>query len=180
MVTPAPGTTVQELARRVDAEFADSTAPTSTVTDKAFHAEFFAQFGNVVDMITLVILVTFSSVMIIVTSGMALSIRQRTRDIGILRAIGYGDAKIYQLVIGQTGAVVATGACLGLASAALFNRWITLKMPQFLPDIVLPRPLVTEALLMIAAVTLITAMIPAWIAVRVRPIEAFAMSEGQE
>ena len=180
MVTPAKGTTVTELARRIDAEFVDSAAPTSTMTDKAFHAEFFAQFGNVVDMITLVILVTFSSVMIIVTSGMALSIRQRTRDIGILRAIGYSDIKIYWLVIGQTGTIVVMGACLGLASTAFFNRWITLKLPQFLPDIVLPRPLVTEALLIIAAVTIITAIVPVLIAVRVRPIEAFTMSTGQE
>lgn len=178
VVTPKAGVTAQALARDIDALFAEADAPTSTTTDAAFHAEFFAQFGDVVSMIQIIIGVTFTSLMLVVTSGMALSTRQRGRDIGVLRVLGYSNGKVYRLIIGQTCALVVGGAALGLAAAAIFNHWISAEMPQFLPSIGLPTPVIAEAGAIALALALATAIVPTLIALRVRPVEAFKLEQA--
>ena len=178
VVTPQAGVPVAELSQRIDAAFANSPAPTSTTTDRAFHAEFFAQFGDVVSMIQIVIAVTFTSLVLVVSSAMALSTRQRSRDIGVLRVLGYSNAKVYRLIIGQTAFLQAGGAAIGLCLAYLFNWQVTAALPQFLPALGMPVPVMVAALLIALALALLTAAIPTVIALRVKPVEAFAMEQA--
>ena len=178
VVTPQVGTSAAILSQQIDAMFAQSEAPTSTTTDKAFHAEFFTQFGDVVTMIEVIIGVTFVSLILVVTSGMALSTRQRSRDIGVLRVIGFSDASVYRLIIGQTALLVGGGAGLGLGIAFVFNRLVTTALPQFLPNISLPLPVIAEAAAITAVLALVTAIVPVLIALRVRPVEAFTLEQA--
>ncbi len=174
VLMPKPNVDPNSLAGEVDAAFSQSYAPTSTSSDRAFHSEFFEQFGNVVRMIDMIITVTFSSLVLVVASGMALAIRQRRIDLGVLRVVGFCNGRIYALVAGQIAAIVFGGAAIGLAIGDGFNRWIVSRMPQFLPDIGLPMPVLGQALVIACLVTVTTAAVPAWLALRVRPVEAFS------
>lgn len=178
VVTPRPGISAPVLAQQIDALFAGSESPTSTTTDRAFHAEFFTQFGDIVRMIKIVVGVTFLSLILVVTSGIALSTRQRSRDIGVLRVVGFSPLRVYSLIVGQTGLIVAAGAVAGLLLAALFNRLVTAALPQFLPDITMPLPVIAEAAAIAGVLALVTAAMPAMIALRVRPVAAFAIEQG--
>lgn len=174
VIMPKPNADPNRLAGAIDAAFAQSAAPTSTSSDRAFHSEFFEQFGNVVRMIQMIIAVTFTSLILVVASGMTLAMRQRRTDLGVLRVLGFSNGRIYFLVAGQVAAIVFGGALLGLALGTGFNRWIVARMPEFLPNISLPAPVLTEALAIAALVTLVTAALPAWLALRVKPAEAFS------
>ncbi|QMW23277.1 ABC transporter permease [Sandaracinobacteroides saxicola] len=178
VVSPAAGLAPEALAQRIDQAFAGSGAPTSTATDKAFHAEFFAQFGDVASMIRIVMAVTFLSLILVVTSGMTLSMRQRTRDIGVLRVLGFSDARVWRLVAGQTAVLLGGGAALGLAAASVFNRWITTHMAQILPDLTLPLVVLAQGIAAALLLAVGTALLPTLIALRVRPVQAFAMEQA--
>jgi putative ABC transport system permease protein len=178
VVTPRADVPVAQLAQRIDAMFATDTAPTSTTTDRAFHAEFFAQFGDVVSMIQIVIGVTFASLVLVVSSALALSTRQRSRDIGVLRVLGYSNGRVYRLVVGQAALLMAGGAAVGLALAFIFNWRVTAALPQFLPDLGLPLPVLLLAAAIALLLAFVTAAIPTAIALRVKPVEAFAMEQA--
>lgn len=178
MVTPKPGVSADALARRIDEAFAQSPYPTATTTDRAFHAAFFAQFGDVLAMIKAVTATTLVSLVLIVASSMALSIRQRSRDIGVLRVIGFSGWGICRLVYGQTGLLMLAGAGLGLGAAAVANHWLTRRMPEYLPDITMPVPVIGQAMLVAAGITLVAAIFPALVALWVRPVQAFRMEQG--
>jgi putative ABC transport system permease protein len=178
IVTPDEATSAMVLAQRIDAALAQSAAPTSSTTDRAFHNAFFAQFGDVVQIIKAVIGIAFASLVLVITSGMALSIRQRSRDLGIMRVLGFSSGMIYRLIIGQTALLVAVGAILGLGVATVLNLLVTRSLPQFLPDLAMPLQVIGEAAVISVFVALVTAVLPALIALRVRPIEAFALEQN--
>jgi putative ABC transport system permease protein len=174
VITLDPGVDVDDAAQRIDAAFETSAWPTYTSSDQVFHKEFFAQFGDIVAMIEMVIAVTFGSLMLMVSSGMALATRQRKRDLGVMRVIGFSSTKIIRLVVGQTLSVVLAGAALGLAIAFAFNLAVTSMYPEVLPDIHLPLEVVLQGLGIGLALGVVAAGIPAYIALRTRPIEALA------
>lgn len=172
IVTMENSVTADDASQRIDTALGTSAWPSYTSSDQVFHHEFFAQFGDIVSMIKLVVAVTFGTLMLIVGSGMALGIRQRRRDLGILRVIGYADGKILRIVVGQTMMVVITGALLGLALAFVFNLTITSRFPEILPHLYLPLPIIAQALSIAIVLSLLAAAIPAVIALRTKPIEA--------
>jgi len=169
---------VQGLANTVDAHFASSPAPTASNTDQAFHAEFFKQFGDVSFMIKAVVAAAFASLVLVVASTLALAVRQGSRDIGVLKVLGYTHGRVLALVFWQSGALVVLGADIGLAAGALVNRVVTSQLPQFMPDIVLPLPVLGEALVIVALLALLTGALPALLALRIRPLAAFSVEQG--
>ena len=174
VITLDPKVTADDASQRIDTAFETAAWPTYTSSDQVFHNEFFAQFGDIVSIIEMVVAVTFGVLMLMVSSGMALGVRQRRRDLGIMRVIGYSNAKILRIVVGQTMMVVVVGALLGMAIAFFFNLTITSKFPEVLPHIYLPIPVMAQGFALGIALSLIAAAIPVYIALRTKPVEAMA------
>jgi putative ABC transport system permease protein len=87
------------VAKTIDAMFANSTAETSTDTEKAFGKAFAAQFGNIALIVFLVVGAAFVTILMIVGNTMALSIRERTREIGVLKTLGFSGPRILRMVL---------------------------------------------------------------------------------
>jgi putative ABC transport system permease protein len=105
-------------------------------------------------------------------------VRQGTRDIGVLKVLGYSHRRVLALVFWQSGALVLLGAAAGLALGATVNAVVTRQLPQFMPDIVLPIPVLFEAVAIVAAMALVTGALPAALALRIRPLAAFSVEQG--
>ncbi len=176
IVVPEPGAEPNELATRIDDHFLRSSHNTFTATDKAFHDDFFKQFGDVFFIIKSVVLISFLSIVIVVASTIALTVRQRTRDIGVLKVIGYSNAKIFRIIYFETFILVALGSLIGLACAFVVNKVMIYYWP-IIPDINLPSFVMLQALSIAGGLVVIAGLIPSVLALGMKPAEAFKIHE---
>lgn len=110
---------------------------------------------------------------IIVTNTMLLSLIERYREFGILRAVGWSRRRVVALVLGEALAIGIAGAALGVAIAYVLTRVLA-----HLPDLVgILHPHYTggvfgRALATAAVVSFLGAIYPAIRAGRLAPLEA--------
>jgi putative ABC transport system permease protein len=156
------------IAKTIDAMFANSTAETSTDTEKAFGKAFAAQLGNIALIVALVVGAAFVTILMIVGNTMALSIRERTREIGVLKTLGFSGPRILTMVLGESILLALLGGIPGLAFAALIAFAMRDSVANFIPGFTVPPAVVLQGLGLMVALGLITGMIPAVNAMRLK------------
>jgi putative ABC transport system permease protein len=100
---------------------------------------------------------------------LAYSVSQRTREIGVRRALGAVDGRILNMVLGQGMLQLGIGLGIGLLCAVGFARLLSSMLRGVSPFD--PFTLVAVALTLFA-VAFLASLLPAWRALRVRPSEA--------
>jgi putative ABC transport system permease protein len=109
------------LVKAIDEHFANSPAETKTDTEKAFAASFVKQMGNIQLLIMSVGSVVFFTLLLVTGNTMAIAVRERTRELAVLKAVGFSDRFVLVLVIAETMIVAAVGGGVGLGLAKLFT-----------------------------------------------------------
>jgi putative ABC transport system permease protein len=156
------------VAKAVDAMFVNSTAETSTDTEKAFNKAFAAQLGNIALIVILVVGAAFVTILMIVGNTMALSIRERTREIGVLKTLGFSGGRILRLVLGESVLLALLGGLPGLALAALATAALRPSVSNLFPGFALTPGIAAEAVVLMLALGFITGIIPALNAMRMK------------
>jgi putative ABC transport system permease protein len=163
--TPADN---DRVAKAIDAMFVNATAETSTDSEKALNKAFAAQFGNIALIVILVVGAAFVTILMIVGNTMALAIRERTREIGVLKTLGFTGGRILRLVLGESILLALLGGLPGLALAALAMVWLQPGVSNLLPGFALTPGIIAEAVVLMLALGLITGIIPALGAMRMK------------
>jgi putative ABC transport system permease protein len=108
---------VDSVAKTVDDLFANSTAPTKSESEQAFTLQFVSFLGNVkVFLMSICAAVTFT-VLLVSANTMAMSVRERIREVGILKTLGYTPGTILFLILGEAGVLSLLGGAIGLLLA---------------------------------------------------------------
>jgi putative ABC transport system permease protein len=155
---------VPRVAERVDALFQNSSVPTKTETEKAFVLGFISMMGNVQLLITGICSVVIFTIVLVAANTMAMSIRERVREIGILKAIGFQNRQILYLLLGESIFLAVSGALLGSMGARFV--FAGLNLPALTGGF-LQRVDITPMMLLICVgigvvVGILAAGIPAW------------------
>jgi putative ABC transport system permease protein len=156
------------VAKTIDQMFANSSAETSTDTEKAFNKAFAAQFGNIALIVGLVVGAAFVTILMIVGNTMALTIRERTREIGVLKTLGFSGERILTLVLGESVLLAILGGLPGLALAALAAYSLRKSLAGVLPGFAVTWDIALLGLALMIALGLVTGLIPALNAQRLR------------
>jgi putative ABC transport system permease protein len=115
--------------------------------------------------------------LLVVANSVAVGVRERTREIGTLRAVGYGRARVMGLVIGEALLVAVAGGSLGaLAAYWLFSTgWVEIPGAGF--GFRSDASVVARAALLSVPLGLLAGAQPAWSAVRMTISEALRYTE---
>lgn len=159
------------LVRTIDEQFANSPYETRTDTEKAFAASWVKQMGNVQLLIMSIGSVVFFTLLLVTGNTMAIAIRERTRELAVLKAVGFSDGVVLALVITEAIVIAVIGGVLGLGAAKLF----TLRGDPtggLLPFFYLPPPTIGLGLGLALAVGVMAGLLPALSAGRLRVVDA--------
>jgi putative ABC transport system permease protein len=160
------------VAQAIDQRFANSADETSTQDEATFNKSFTAQIGNIALVITLVVGSAFIAILLIVGTTMALAVRERTKEVGVMKTLGFTSGRVLRMVLGESLLLSFLGAGLGalLASGLL-------AMASGAGGGGPPISFATSALgwsaLIALGLGLLTGLAPAWQAYRMTIIEAF-------
>jgi putative ABC transport system permease protein len=168
-VTVSLGQRPKQVARRIERDFPGTVAVTEPgqAVKIDTSSRLIVTTGWIISLLALIV------GGIAVTNTMAMSVFERVREIGILRAVGWPTGRIAALIVGEALAIcllaLAVGLALGYAAAELFTAGGdsgSLLEPDFTAGVF------AWGLAFALGVGLIGAAYPTWRATRLTPIEA--------
>jgi putative ABC transport system permease protein len=160
-----------DMAARLDGLFANSPAETKSTTEKAFGQAFAKQIGDIGFIVRIIGAAVFFTLLLGVANTMAQSVRERTSELAVLKALGFTDGRILALVLVESCLLASIGGGIGLAIAWWFT---SLGDPTqgFLPAFfITPRALAFGAALFLG-LGFVAGIFPAVRAMRLRIVDA--------
>jgi putative ABC transport system permease protein len=161
----------EQVARRIDDEFANSSAETKADTEKAFVGAFAKQVGDIGAIMTAIMSAVFFTILLVAGNTMAQAVRERTEELGVLKALGFTNVQVLVLVIAEACLLSGVGGLLGLGLA-----WLMISGGDptggFLPMFYLPPVYLLIGVALVLGLGLVTGILPAVQAMRLQISEA--------
>jgi putative ABC transport system permease protein len=161
-----------DVAKRVDAEFENSANETKTEPEGAFVQGFASQIGNIVLIVSGILGTVFFTILLVTGNTMAQAVRERTGELGVLKAIGFTNAQVVVLVLAESCLLAIIGGVVGLGLACVIIPALAGPLAGLLPLFFLPVRALFIGLGFCIALGLVTGVFPAIQAMRLRVADA--------
>ncbi len=160
-----------EIAAEIDRGFANSSNETKTEPEGAFLQGFANQIGNIGFIIMAIVSAVFFTILLVAGNTMAYTVRERTNELAVLKAIGFTNSGVLGLVLGESLVLTALGGGLGLLIA-----WLMVSAGDptggSLPVFFIPTRDLFLGLLLIVALAFLVGILPARTAQRLQISDA--------
>lgn len=162
-----------EISSAIDERFANSPYETRTMTEKAFNLQFVSMIGNFQFLLRSIGSAVVLTMLLVSANTMMMSARERTREMGILKAIGFSDGNVFLLLIGEALAISLLGAVAGVGLAWLLANVLHFNpKPDFFPVFYLPAQSVLAGFGLAALTGFLSGIVPAIAGMRLNATEA--------
>src|SRR5579863_4589644 len=125
---------VARASRQIDDMFHNSPLQTKTESEKAFQLGFVASLGNVKAFILSICGAVMFAIMLVSANTMAMSVRSRTREVAVLKTLGFTRQRVLSMFVSESIALSLAGGVLGILTAVpviwfLTRSFIALGVP---------------------------------------------------
>ena len=161
----------EEVAKRIDARFANSPAETKTETEGAFIKGFAEQMGNIGAIVRAILTAVFFTILLVAGNTMAQSVRERITELGVMKAIGFTDAQLLMFILFESLLIAIVGGGIGLLLASLA---IAAGDPTngALPIFFFPPDDLAMGIVFTIVLGIVTGLLPATQAMRLNTVDA--------
>jgi putative ABC transport system permease protein len=121
---------VSKVAAAIDDMFRNSPQPTKAESEKAFGLEFVAMMGNVKAFILSICSAVVFATLLVSANTMAMSIRERTREVAVLKTLGFTRRSVLGLFVSEAVALSLVGGLIGAGLGWVMVYGLT-HSPQF-------------------------------------------------
>jgi putative ABC transport system permease protein len=162
---------VSKISAAVDDMFRNSPQRTKTESEKAFGLEFVAMMGNVKAFILSICSAVLFATLLVSANTIAMSIRERTREVAVLKTLGFTRRGVLGLFVSEAVALALIGGLIGVTLGRLMVFGFT-QAPQmtFFPLKMTPQIWIL-ALLISAVVGLLSAAVPSYHASKINIVD---------
>ena len=160
------------VSKSIDAEFANSPYETKTETESAFAASWVKQFGNIRFLIVSIGTVVFFTLLLVTGNTMAISVRERTAELGVFKALGFSNRKVLFFVLAESLMIALAGGLVGLLLAVIAIPILANALNGMLPQLVLPPSVFALGFVTALVVGLASGLLPGLGAMRLQIVNA--------
>jgi len=163
---------VSKVASAIEDTFRNSPQQTKAESEQAFGLEFVAMMGNVKAFILSICSAVVFATLLVSANTMAMSIRERTREVAVLKTLGFTRRGVLGLFVSEAVALSLGGGVIGagLGWVLVFMMTHSKQFVSFFPLKVTPQ-IALVALLASGVVGLLSAALPSYHASKVNIVD---------
>jgi putative ABC transport system permease protein len=164
---------VARVSGEIDDMFRNSPLQTKTESEKAFQLGFVASLGNVKAFILGICGAVVFTIMLVSANTMAMSVRSRTREVAVLKTIGFTRQRVLSIFVSESVALAVAGGVLGILVAIPVIWWLTRSFIALGVPLAMKVNWQTAGLSLLVALTLglVSGYLPAFNASRMNIVE---------
>jgi putative ABC transport system permease protein len=157
---------VSKVAKEIDDEFRNASRPTKSESEHAFQLGWIATLGNVKAFILSICMAVVFATLLVSANTMAMSIRERTREVAVLKTLGFTRRTVLGLFVSESVVLALVGGLLGAlgASALIFVMSHSPQAGLFLNGVKVSGTTMSFALLIAGLVGFFSAFVPSYYA----------------
>jgi putative ABC transport system permease protein len=157
---------VTRIAREADEMFRNSDRQTKTESERAFQLSFVSMLGNVKLFLLSICGAVVFTILLVSANTMAMSVRERIKEIGVLKTLGFTTGKVLTMIIAESVIIAMIGGLLGCLLAFGFCSLLTNVQVMF-RGLSMPPTVILISLSVAFAIGLLSSVVPAYNASRV-------------
>ena len=166
----------EEMPRVLDTinkAFENTSAEVRAETERAFQLSFISMWGNIKLLITLISSAVVFTLLLVSASTMSMAIRERFRELAILKALGYRRRELFAFILAESFGLAMAGALLGVGGAwALFTYGDVAVMTNgMFPSFEVTPRIVGIGVLVAASLGIVASIMPSIAAARMSVVE---------
>jgi putative ABC transport system permease protein len=165
------------MAKTIDQQFRNSSAPTKTGTEQAFNASFATMWGNVSLLMGTIGMAVVFAILLVTANAMMMSARERTKEVAVLKTIGFSDRRLFGMVMLEAGIISMAGAVIGLGGAKLLYKASNFNAAGFLPGFDVTTSTLIQGAVVALLLMLASGLVPAIRAARLPVVQALRTVE---
>ena len=160
------------ISREIDTMFQNAPQRTKTESEKAFSLGFVNMLGNVKAFILSICLAVVFAILLVSGNSMAMSIRERIREVAVLRTLGFSRASVLVLFMAEAVTLALLGGLLGaLVAGGLLKAAASGPMGDYFAGIKVTALTYLVSLTTAAIIGFFSAFLPAYRASRLKIVE---------
>jgi putative ABC transport system permease protein len=151
------------LSKKIDDAYRNTAEPMRTQTEEAFGKLFEEMMGDMKGMIRIISVAVVFSLLCVAANSMAMSMRERTSEVAVLKAIGFNRRLVLFMVLAEAVLVAGSGGTIGtLGSKALCDAVdLSQFAAGFLPFYYIPWTIALQGLAVSLFIGLASGIVPA-------------------
>jgi putative ABC transport system permease protein len=111
---------IPKLKELIDAHTKNSSAPTETITEKEFAAQFMAMMGNIKAIVAGVGILVLAIMVMMTANTMAMAARERVTEVAVMRTLGFTAGQILGIIVAESVLVSMLGAAIAIGGSLFF------------------------------------------------------------
>ena len=161
-----------QIASTIDEKFANSPYETKTDTEKQFASSFVSMFGNLNLLLGSIAIAVVIATLFVAGNTMAMSVRERTTEIAVMRTLGFPGGTIFGLIAVEALLMSIVGGAVGVVLARVVVNPHVIPSGGFIPEVSVNDLNVAIGLALSAFIGIVAGLIPATLASRLKIVDA--------
>lgn len=172
-----PGVDPTSVMAEIDRMFENGPQRVQTTSESEFNAQFVSMWGNIPFLLSSLGGGVLVAILVGCLNAMLIAAREQTNDVGVLKALGFTDATVFGVMIGQALTLSLVGGLLGLGLTLAMEPSTAHNMGAFIPGYEVSDATLLFGLATSLVVGVLAGIAPAWRASRLGTVEALRSTE---
>ncbi len=175
LIVVEDGHDATQVMADVDGLFENGPQRVQTTTDAEFNRQFVSMLGDIPLLLATIGGAVLFAIFFAVLNTMLMAGRERMRDVGIMKALGFTDGVVFATLLFEALFLCVIGGLLGLGAAVLAEDQVSRFIGPQLGGFEISATTMLMGMGIALGVGLLSGAVPGWLASRLHPVRALRM-----